>query len=80
MASQLTIRGVSAELSRRLTRLGKDRGRSVNTTALEILERAVGLDGRRERMARYMTSSQDDAREIDAAIRAQRVIDDAQWR
>lgn len=80
MASQLTIRGVSPELSRRLTRLGKDQGRSVNATALAILERAVGLEGRRERLARYMTWSADDAREIDAAIKEQRVIDDAQWR
>ena len=80
MASQLTIRGVSQELSRRLTRLGKDQSRSVNTTALEILERAVGLAGRRERLGRYMTSSAADASEIDAAVKEQRVIDDAQWR
>ena len=79
MASQLTIRGVSQELSRRLTRLGKDQGRSVNTTALDILERAVGLAGRRERLSRYMTLSVADAREIDNAIKEQRVIDDAQW-
>jgi hypothetical protein len=80
MATQLTIRGVSQELSRRLTRLGKDQGRSVNTTALEILERAVGLSGRRERLDRYMTVTTADADELDAAIREQRVIDDAQWR
>ena len=79
MPSQLTIRGVSAELARRLTRLGKDQGKSVNAATLEILERAVGLEGRRQRLARYMTWSAEDAAEIDAAVKSQRVIDDAQW-
>jgi len=80
MASQLTIRGVSPDLNRRLTKLGKSRGQSVNTTALEILEAAVGIDARRERLNRYMTWSPADAVEFDLALRNQRVIDDDQWR
>jgi hypothetical protein len=79
MPRQLTIRGVSEALSRRLTRLGKSRGQSVNTTALQILEQAVGVEGRRERLARYMTWSADEAAEFDAVLKSQRVIDADQW-
>ena len=79
MAGQLTIRGVSDDLSRRLTKLGKSRGQSVNTTALRILEQAVGVEGRRERLARYMTWSSSDTEEFDAALKSQRVIDADQW-
>ena len=80
MASQLTIRGVSQELSRRLTKLGKSRGQSVNATALEILEQAVGIEARRQRLARYMTWSAAEAVEVESAIKNQRVIDEHQWR
>ncbi len=80
MASQLTIRGVSADLNRRLTKLSKSRGQSVNTTALEILEVAVGIDARRERLNRYMTWSPADAAEFESALENQRVVDDDQWR
>jgi len=80
MATQLTIRGVSDELSRRLTKLGKNRGRSVNALALEILEQAVGIDARRQRLARYVTWSAGEADEFDAALKNQRVIDEDQWR
>jgi hypothetical protein len=80
MPSQLTIRGVSEELNRRLTRLGKTRGQSVNSIALRILEDAVGIDARRQRLGRYMTWSPADLTEFDAALKAQRVIDDDLWR
>lgn len=79
MASQLTIRGVSDDLNRRLTRLGKTKGQSVNSVALRILEDAVGIDARRQRLERYMTWSPADLKEFDAAIRDQRVIDDELW-
>ena len=80
MATQLTIRGVSDELSRRLTKLGKSRGQSVNSTALQILEQAVGIEARRQRLARYMTWSAADTDEFEAALKSQRVIDEDQWR
>ena len=80
MSSQLTIRGVSPELSRRLTKLGKSRGQSVNATALDLLEQAVGIEARRQRLARYMTWSAADAAEVESAIKNQRVIDEQQWR
>ena len=80
MASQLTIRGVTGELSRRLTDLGRSKGESVNTVALRILEEAVGLEARRARLDRYMTWTPSDLKEFDDALKAQRVIDDDLWR
>ena len=80
MAKQLTIRGVSEEVSRRLTRLSRDRGQSLNATALQILEDAVGIQARRQRLQRYATWSPADLTEFEGAIAGQRVIDDALWR
>ena len=79
MPSQLTIRGVSDELGRRLSKLGKSRGQSVNTTALQILEQAVSIEAQRQRLARYITWSTADASEFDAALKNQRTIDEGQW-
>lgn len=80
MAKQLTIRGVSEEVSRRLTRLSRDRGQSLNATALQILEGAVGIQARRQRLQRYATWSAADLTEFEGALAGQRVIDDALWR
>jgi hypothetical protein len=80
MPKQLTIRGVSVELSRRLARLSRERGQSVNTLALGILEDAVGIDTRRRRLARYAAWTAAEAGEFDKAVRDQRVIDDRLWR
>ena len=79
MPRQLTIRGVSDELGRRLTRLSRERGQSVNATALSILEDAVGVNARRGRLKRYATWSAADLAEFDRALTDQRVIDDDLW-
>lgn len=79
MSKQLTIRGVSEELGRRLARLSRERGQSVNATALAILEDAVGLDARRARLKRYATWTPADIAEFDRALADQRVIDDELW-
>lgn len=79
MPTQLTIRGVTDELNRRLTKLGKSKGQSVNTVALRILEDAVGIDARRQRLDRYMTWSSADLKDFEAALKDQRVIDDELW-
>jgi tRNA(fMet)-specific endonuclease VapC len=47
------------------------------TTARSILEEAVNLDARRQRLTRYATWSAADVREFDQAVADQRVIDDA---
>ena len=80
MPRQLTIRGVSDDLGRRLTRLSRDRGQSVNTTALLILEEAVGVSARRQRLKRYATWEAADLKAFDKALADQRVIDDDLWR
>lgn len=80
MPRQLTIRGVSDELGRRLARVSRERGQSVNSTALEILQAAVGIDQRRGRLARYATWSAAERADFDRALRDQRVIDDELWR
>ena len=79
MAKQLTIRGVPDELGRRLTRLSRERGQSVNATALAILEDAVGIDARRQRLQRYATWSRADVEAFDRVLADQRMIDDDLW-
>jgi plasmid stability protein len=80
MGKQMTIRGIPEEVAGKLLRLSRERGRSVNTTVLEILSQAVGVDARRERLARYATWTADDLAEVQDAVAAQRVIDDSLWR
>lgn len=76
MGSQLTIRGVTAELHRRLAQLGKSGGESVNAIALRILNDAVGgTETRRGRLEPYMTWSLEDLSEFETELRAQRVTD-----
>ena len=79
MGSQLTVRGVSQELSRRLKELAKTRGESVNATALRILEGAAGIDERRRRLARYATWTKADLKEFEAGLASQRVTDKELW-
>jgi plasmid stability protein len=79
MSKQMTIRGVPDEVARKLARLSRERGRSVNTTVVEILRQAVGADARRERLARYATWTRDEFEQFEEALAAQRVIDDELW-
>lgn len=81
MAKQITVRGVLPELSRRIERLAQERGTSVNATVLEILKGAVGLDqsARRTRLQRYTTWTEQDLREFEATLAAQRVVDVKLW-
>ena len=82
MAKQITVRGVSQELSRRLDELSRARGRSLNATVLDILEAATGVDreARLELLKRYTTWTPADGEEFDEALRAQRVVDEEVWR
>jgi predicted transcriptional regulator len=79
MSKQLTIRGVSDELGRRLARLSRGSGRSINATALQLLERGLGLDTRRRHLERYATWTDADVAEFDRALADQRVLDDELW-
>jgi plasmid stability protein len=79
MSRQLTIRGVPDDVADRLERLSRVRGRSINATVNEILQESLGENPRRRRLQRYVTWSEDEAAAIDAAIAAQRTIDDDLW-
>lgn len=80
MAKQITVRGVTDELSRRLERLSQARGESVNTTVLDILRRAVGIDERRLALSRYATWTEADLQEFEQALKAQRTVDVDLWK
>lgn len=77
---QLTVRGVSPVLARRVQSLARARGKSVNALVLEILSAAAGIDGRRDRLARYTTWSEAERREFDRAVAAQREVDPELWK
>jgi plasmid stability protein len=77
---QITIRNPSPELARRLRAVAEARGESVNTTILRLLQNAVGVRERRERLLRWATWTDEDASEFDEALKAQRVVDAELWR
>jgi plasmid stability protein len=79
MASQITVRNVPKELARRLAKLAETKGKSINATVLDLLERATGVDGRRARLERYTTWSKADVEDFERALRAQRTIDPKLW-
>lgn len=79
MGRQITIRGVSDEVARKLREIAAARGVSVNALLVDALERLVGASERRERLSRYATWSVDEARAFDRALRAQRVVDPRDW-
>ncbi len=77
--TQITLRDVDAELSRRLRAISKERGESLNRTVLDLLRDAVDLETRRTRLRRYVTWTPDDLDEFTAALRSQRVVDQRYW-
>ena len=79
-ATQLTVRNVDPELSRRLRAVSEECGESLNTTVLRLLRDAVGLEGRRDRLRKYGTWTTEDLAEFSAALRAQRVVGKRDWR
>ena len=79
-ATQLTVRNVDPELSRRLRAVSAERGESLNGTVLRLLRNAVGLDARRDRLRRYVTWTPEDLAELSEALRAQRIVDERDWR
>lgn len=77
---QITLRHPAPELARRLKTLAEARGQSLNSTILQLLEEAVGVEARRERLMRWATWTEDDAAEFDAALKSQREVDVELWR
>ena len=76
---QLTIRGVSDELDRRLQSLSRAQGQSVNATVLQILEVVLGVEQRRQRLMKYATWTREDLGEFQASLADQRRIDEKLW-
>ena len=79
-ATQLTVRNVDPELSRRLRAVSAECRESLNSTVLRLLRNAVGMDARRDRLRRYVTWTPEDLAEFEQALRAQRVVDERDWR
>ena len=77
---QLTVCDPSPELSKRLKEIATTRGESVNATVLRLLEQAVGLVARRERLRRYATWTDEDRAEFEDALRDQRRVEPELWR
>ena len=77
--TQITLRNVDPELSRRLRAVSAERGESLNNTVLYLLRGAVGMDARRDRLRRYATWTSEDLEEFTGALRAQRVVDPRDW-
>lgn len=80
MAKQLTVRGVPDEVARRLEKISRQRGQSLNATINALLAQAAGEDARRRRLERYMTWTPQDLAEFEAALSEIRTIDDKLWR
>ncbi len=57
--------------------LSWERGQSVNSTVLRILEAAVGYEERRQRLEGYATWSDEERLEFEAALSSQRKVGDA---
>ena len=76
---QITLRHPSPELTKRLKAIATARGQSLNTTILHLLQEAVGIDERRERLQRYATWNEADFEEFEAAQTLQRSIDKDLW-
>ena len=75
MPRTLTIRNLPDEVGKRLDRLSRDGGKSLNAVVVGILTDAVGVDARRARLERYATWTPEDAAAFDDALAGQRVID-----
>ena len=79
-AKQITVRNVTEDLATKLKELAKVRGESVNSTILYLLRQALDADERRQRLERYATWSGSDREQFDAALSAQRTIDESLWK
>ena len=77
--TQITLRNIEAELSRRLRAISEERGESLRRTVLALLRDAVDLETRRSRLRRYVTWTPDDLDEFTATLRSQRVVDQRYW-
>ena len=78
----LTIRNVSPELGAALEEEKRNRGTSLNRTVLEVLERALGVGGRRSNGLAGLagTWSEAEHERFAAAIAVTEQVDEELWR
>jgi hypothetical protein len=78
----LTIRNVSPELAAALEREKRDRGTSLNSTVLELLEGALGVGARRSNgLAKLAgTWSKEQYQRFEEAVALTEQIDEELWR
>lgn len=77
---QITLRNPPEDLVRCLREVAANRNESLNGTILRILQDAVGLEPRRERLRRYATWTPEDLRDFEDRLSEQRGIDEDLWR
>ncbi|MBI2378581.1 MAG: hypothetical protein HYV07_31570 [Deltaproteobacteria bacterium] len=77
---QITVRGVTEELGRRLVETAEAKGMSLNATVLDLLGEAVGLSNRRAWLDRFTDWSPEEVEELNESVRVQRGIDAKLWR
>lgn len=67
-------------MGKKLEKLGRCTGKSINGLVFELLKSALGVRGRRARLKSYVAWSEDDVREFGEALEPQRQVDEALWR
>ena len=77
---QITIRNPSKGLYEQIRFLSQARGESINSTILYLLEKAIGINRRRERLRRYVVWSEQERKEFEKAHRAHRTIEPDLWK
>ena len=81
----ITLRNIPSDLSRRIERRAKDKGSSLNRTVIQILDDALGTSKKRAARLHHDLDhlagswSEDEAREFDEDLAAQRKIDPELW-
>jgi hypothetical protein len=89
LMKQLTVRGFDKELDRRIRKLARERGISLNKAALLLLRRGAGLRGAEEPAADVVgdslaalfgTWSEEEGEEFESAIEELEQVDEGLWR
>ena len=82
--NQMTLRKIPEELERQLRRVAKERGQSLNKTAIELMMEALGLKKEPERkrdLSQLAGSwSQEEADAFDRNVQIFEQVDEEMWR
>ncbi|MDX2015856.1 MAG: hypothetical protein SFW67_37020 [Myxococcaceae bacterium] len=67
------------KIGKRLDRVSRETGKSINTLVLELLQKEFGPPPG-DWLLKYVTWSEDEAKAFDELVRTQRTIDEDLWR